>query len=84
MKLHFHYTTHRSCLSIFQNFYFHIIIFTDNQKVEVTMHIKTVTIQGFKFFNERTVVGPFHRGHNVVVGSKDKSTLLPVVVIRIG
>ena len=32
------------------------------------MHIKTVTIQGFKSFNDRTVVGPFHRGHNVVVG----------------
>ena len=33
------------------------------------MHIIQVTIEGFKSYGaERTVVGPFHRGHNVVVG----------------
>ena len=32
------------------------------------MHIKTVAIQGFKSYSDRTVVGPFHKGHNVVVG----------------
>ena len=32
------------------------------------MHIKCVTIQGFKSYRDKTVVGPFHSGHNVVVG----------------
>ena len=32
------------------------------------MHIQSVTIQGFKSYNDKTVVGPFNRGHNVVVG----------------
>jgi structural maintenance of chromosome 3 (chondroitin sulfate proteoglycan 6) len=35
---------------------------------DCAMHIKTVTIQGFKSYSDKTVVGPFHSGHNVVVG----------------
>ena len=32
------------------------------------MYIKTVTIEGFKSYKNRTVVGPFHQGFNVVIG----------------
>ena len=32
------------------------------------MHITKVILEGFKSYGERTVVGPFHQGHNVVVG----------------
>lgn len=32
------------------------------------MHITKVILEGFKSYRERTVVGPFHQGHNVVVG----------------
>ena len=33
-----------------------------------TMHITKVIVEGFKSYGEKTVVGPFHQGHNVVVG----------------
>ena len=32
------------------------------------MHISKVILEGFKSYGERTVVGPLHQGHNVVVG----------------
>jgi structural maintenance of chromosome 3 (chondroitin sulfate proteoglycan 6) len=32
------------------------------------MHIKSIIIEGFKSYRERTVVGPLGRGQNVVVG----------------
>ena len=32
------------------------------------MHITKVILEGFKSYRERTVVGPFRQGHNVVVG----------------
>ena len=32
------------------------------------MHIKSVTIQGFKSYSDKVVIGPFDPGHNVVVG----------------
>jgi structural maintenance of chromosome 3 (chondroitin sulfate proteoglycan 6) len=32
------------------------------------MHIKQLTIHGFKSYREETVVGPLHPGRNVVVG----------------
>ena len=32
------------------------------------MHITKVILEGFKSYGERTVMGPFHQGHNVVVG----------------
>eukprot|EP01134_Creolimax_fragrantissima_P007285 CFRG7285T1 len=32
------------------------------------MHIKQVTIQGFKSYRDQTACEPFHKGHNVVVG----------------
>jgi structural maintenance of chromosome 3 (chondroitin sulfate proteoglycan 6) len=32
------------------------------------MHIKSIIIEGFKSYRERTVVGPLGPGQNVVVG----------------
>lgn len=32
------------------------------------MHIKQITISGFKSYRDATIVGPFSAGHNVVVG----------------
>jgi len=32
------------------------------------MHIKQVIIQGFKSYREQTIIEPFSKGHNVVVG----------------
>ena len=32
------------------------------------MYITKVILEGFKSYGERTVIGPFHQGHNVVVG----------------
>ena len=32
------------------------------------MYIKSIIIEGFKSYSERTIVGAFHPGHNVVVG----------------
>ena len=32
------------------------------------MYIKSIIIEGFKSYSDRTIVGPFHPGHNVVVG----------------
>ena len=32
------------------------------------MHVKNVTIHGFKSYSDKTIVGPFDPGHNVVVG----------------
>lgn len=32
------------------------------------MHIKTLTIQGFKSYRDQVAVEPFSAGHNVVVG----------------
>lgn len=34
----------------------------------VIMHIKQITLSGFKSYRDETVVGPFSPGHNVVVG----------------
>ena len=34
----------------------------------IVMHITKVILEGFKSYGARTVVGPFHQGHNVVVG----------------
>ena len=45
------------------------------------MHITQLTIQGFKSYNGQTVVGPFHPGHNVVVGKNGsgKSNLFSAI-----
>ena len=45
------------------------------------MHITQVTIQGFKSYSGQTVVGPFHPGHNVVVGKNGsgKSNLFSAI-----
>ena len=32
------------------------------------MHIKSVTLEGFKSYKSKTVIGPLHEGFNVVVG----------------
>ena len=39
-----------------------------NHFADTAMHITKVILEGFKSYRERTVVGPFHQGHNVVVG----------------
>ena len=33
------------------------------------MHIKQITIQGFKSYRDQTIVGPLHPSHCVVVGA---------------
>lgn len=45
------------------------------------MHITQVIIQGFKSYSDQTVVGPFHPGHNVVVGrnGSGKSNFLSAI-----